>query len=121
MKWVLEKLGCLEVNALFIELVLRTTPVLKAPYRMAPKEMKEPKLQLHELMDKGFIRPSMSPWGPLVLFVKKNDDTIQMCIYYWELNRVTRKNKYFLPRIDDLFDHLQGQNIYLVGISLAED
>ena len=89
-----------------IELVPRTEPLSKAPYRMAPTELKELKMQLQELLDLGFIRPSHSPWGALVLFVKKKDGSMRMCIDYRELNKVTIKNKYPLPRIDDLFDQL---------------
>ena len=87
-----------------IELVPGAEPVSKAPYRMAPAELKELKAQLQELLDLGFIRPSYSPWGALVLFVKKKDGSMRMCIDYRELNILTIKNKYPLPRIDDLFD-----------------
>ena len=76
----------------------------KALYRMAPAELKELQIQLQELLEKGFIRPSPSPWGASVLFVNKKDGTFRMCIGYRELNKVTIKNKYPLPRIDDLFD-----------------
>ncbi|GKD53160.1 putative reverse transcriptase domain-containing protein [Tanacetum coccineum] len=75
--------------------------------------MKELPEQLQELSDKGFIRPSSSPWGAPVLFVKKKDSSFQMCIDYWELNKLTVKNRYPLPRIDDLFDQLQGSSVYL--------
>ncbi|XP_042451745.1 uncharacterized protein LOC122036457 [Zingiber officinale] len=95
-----------------IQLVPGTTPVSKAPYRLAPTEMKELKGQLQELLDKGFIRPSVSPWGAPVLFVRKKDGTMRLCIDYRELNRVTVKNKYPLPRIDDLFDQLQGATVF---------
>ena len=78
-------------------------PVARAPYRLAPAEMKEMMTQLQELLDKGFIRPSSSPWGASTLFVKKKDGSMRMCIDYCELNKVTVKNKYPLPRIDDLF------------------
>ena len=67
---------------------------------------------MQDLVDKGFIRPSVSPWGALVLFVKKNDGTMRLCIDYWQLNKVTIKNKYLLPRIDDLFDQLQGASVF---------
>ncbi|GKB51833.1 putative reverse transcriptase domain-containing protein [Tanacetum coccineum] len=87
-------------------------PVVRAPYRLAPSEMKELSEQLQELSDKGFIRPSSSPWGALVLFVKKKDGSFRMCIDYRELNKLTMKNRYPLPRIDDLFDQLQGSSIY---------
>ena len=75
---------------------------------MAPAELIELKAQLQELLSKGFIRPSASPWGASVLFVKKKDGSFRMCIDYRQLNKVTVKNKYPLPRIDDLFDQLQG-------------
>nr|GFC50969.1 putative reverse transcriptase domain-containing protein [Tanacetum cinerariifolium] len=87
-------------------------PVARAPYRLAPSEMKELLDQLHELSDKGFIIPSSSPWGAPVLFVKKKDGSFRMCIDYRELNKLTVKNRYPLPRIDDLFDQLQGLSIY---------
>ncbi|TYK27113.1 hypothetical protein E5676_scaffold478G00020 [Cucumis melo var. makuwa] len=95
-----------------IELELGTVPISRAPYRMAPAEMKELKVQLQELLDKGFIRPSMSPWGAPVLFVKKKDGLMRLCIDYRELNKVTIKNRYPLPRIDDLFDQLQGATVF---------
>ncbi|GKA21552.1 putative reverse transcriptase domain-containing protein [Tanacetum coccineum] len=87
-------------------------PVARAPYRLAPSEMKELSEQLQELSEKGFIRPSSPPWGALVLFVKKKDGSFRMCIDYHELNKLIVKNRYPLPRIDDLFDQLQGSNIY---------
>nr|GFB98085.1 putative reverse transcriptase domain-containing protein [Tanacetum cinerariifolium] len=120
----------------------RAAPVARAPYRLAPSEMKELLEQLKELFDKGFIGPSSSPWGALVLFVKKKDGSFRMCIDYsfirpssspwgapvlfvkkmdgsfrmcidyWELNKLTVKNRYPLPRIDDLFDQLQGSSVY---------
>ena len=71
---------------------------------MALTELKELQMQLQELLDKCFIRPSHSSWGALVLFVKKKDETLRMCIDYRELNKVTIKNKYHLPRIDDIFN-----------------
>ncbi len=79
---------------------------------MAPVELKELQLQLQELLEKGFIHPSHSPWGAPVLFVKKKDGMFRMCIDYWELNKVIIKNKYLLPRIDDLFDKLKGEAIF---------
>ncbi|GJZ60014.1 putative reverse transcriptase domain-containing protein [Tanacetum coccineum] len=85
---------------------------LPAPYRLAPSEMKELSEQLQELSDKGFIRPSSSPWGAPVLFVKKKDGSFQMCIDYRELNKLAVQNRYPLPRIDDLFDQLQGSSVY---------
>nr|GFB03316.1 putative reverse transcriptase domain-containing protein [Tanacetum cinerariifolium] len=87
-------------------------PVARTPYRLAPSEMKELAKQLQELSKKGFIRPSSSPWGAPVLFVKKKDGTFRMCINYRELNKLTVKNRYPLLRIDDLFDQLQGSSIY---------
>ncbi|GJZ29040.1 putative reverse transcriptase domain-containing protein [Tanacetum coccineum] len=95
-----------------IDLVPGAAPVARAPYRLAPSEMKELSDQLQELSDKGFIRPSSSPWGALVLFVKKKDGSFRMCIDYRELNTLTVKNPYPLPRIDDLFDQLQGSSVY---------
>ena len=95
-----------------IELEPNTTPISRAPYRMAPAELKELKVQLQELLDKGFIRPSVSPWGAPVLFVKKKDGSMRLCIDYRELNKVTVKNRYPLPRIDDLFDQLQGATVF---------
>ncbi|GKF22032.1 putative reverse transcriptase domain-containing protein, partial [Tanacetum coccineum] len=87
-------------------------PVARVPYRLAPSEMKELLEQLQELSDKGFIRPSSSPWGAPVLFVKKKDGSFRMCIDYHELNKLIVKNRYPLSRIDDLFDQLQGSSIY---------
>nr|GFB84599.1 putative reverse transcriptase domain-containing protein [Tanacetum cinerariifolium] len=95
-----------------IALVPGAAPVARAPYRLAPSEMKELAEQLKELSDKGFIRPSSSPWGAPVLFVKKKDRSFQMCIHYRELNKLSVKNRYSLPRIDDLFDQLQGSSVY---------
>ena len=79
---------------------------------MASAELKELKIQLQELLDLGFIRPSYSPWGAPVLFVKKKDGTLRMCIDYRELNKLTIKNKYLLPRINDLFDQLEGKTVF---------
>ena len=95
-----------------IELAPGTAPLSKAPYKMAPAELQELKKQLQELLDKGFIRPSHSPWGAPILFVKKKDGSLRMCIDYRELNKVTIKNKYPLPRIDDLFDQLKGASVF---------
>ncbi|GJW82243.1 putative reverse transcriptase domain-containing protein [Tanacetum coccineum] len=95
-----------------IDLIPGAAPVARAPYRLAPSKMKELSEQLKELSDKGFIRPSSSPWGAPVLFVKKKDGSFRMCIDYRELNKLTVKNRYPLPRIDDLFDQLQGSSIY---------
>ncbi|GJR66003.1 putative reverse transcriptase domain-containing protein [Tanacetum coccineum] len=95
-----------------IDLVPGAAPVARAPYRLAPAEMQELSTQLQELSDRGFIRPSSSPWGAPVLFVKKKDGSFRMCIDYRELNKLTVKNRYPLPRIDDLFDQLQGSRVY---------
>ncbi|KAL0540096.1 hypothetical protein IC582_024325 [Cucumis melo] len=95
-----------------IELEPGTASISRAPYRMAPAELKELKVQLQELLDKGFIRPSVSPWGAPLLFVKKKDGSMRLCIDYRELNKVTVKNRYPLPRIDDLFDQLQGATVF---------
>ncbi|XP_028772091.1 uncharacterized protein LOC114729274 [Neltuma alba] len=95
-----------------IDLVPGAGPISKAPYRMAPNEMAELKKQIEELLEKGFIRPSVSPWGAPVLFVKKKDGSFRSCIDYRELNKVTVRNKYPLPRIDDLLDQLAGSCIF---------
>nr|GEW93889.1 putative reverse transcriptase domain-containing protein [Tanacetum cinerariifolium] len=95
-----------------IDLVPGATPVAKSPYRLAPSEMQELSAQLQELQDKGFIRSSHSPWGAPVLFVKKKDGALRMCIDYRELNNLTIKNRYPLPRIEDLFDQLQGARYF---------
>jgi len=95
-----------------IELVPGVTPIHKAPYRMAPAELKELKEQLQDLLHKGFIRPNVSPWGAPVLFVKKKDGTMWMCIDYRQLNRVTMKNKYLLSRINNLFDQSKGASVF---------
>nr|GEW75125.1 putative reverse transcriptase domain-containing protein [Tanacetum cinerariifolium] len=94
-----------------IDLIPGAAPVARAPYRLAPSEMQELSNQLQELADRGFIHPSTSPWGAPVLFVKK-DGSFRMCIDYRELNKLTVKNRYPLPRIDDLFDQLQGSSVY---------
>ena len=88
------------------------TPHRMTPHRMTPVELQELKVQLQELLDKGFIRPSTSPWGTPVLFVRKKDKTLRLCIDYRQLNRVMIKNRYPLPRIDDLFDQLRGVRVY---------
>nr|GFB49450.1 putative reverse transcriptase domain-containing protein [Tanacetum cinerariifolium] len=95
-----------------IDLIPGAAPIARAPYRLAPSEMKELSEQLKELSDKGFIRTSSSPWGAPFLFVKKRDGSFRMCINYRELNKLTVKNRYPLPRIDDLFDQLQGSSVY---------
>ncbi|GJX18295.1 putative reverse transcriptase domain-containing protein [Tanacetum coccineum] len=95
-----------------IDLIPGATLVARAPYRLAPSKMQELSNQLQELADRGFIRPSTSPWGAPVLFVKKKDGSFKMSINYRELNKLTVKNRYPLPRIDDLFDQLQGLSVY---------
>ena len=97
---------------LSIEILLRTTAIYKEPYQMFPTELKNLKIQLQELLDKGFIRPSVFPWGAPVLFVKKKDGTPWMCIDYRQINKVTVKNKYSLPRIEDLFYQLKGVGVF---------
>nr|GEX11900.1 putative reverse transcriptase domain-containing protein [Tanacetum cinerariifolium] len=95
-----------------IDLIPRATPVARVPYQLAPLEMEELSNQLQELADRGFIHPSISSWGAPVLFVKKKNGSFRMCINYRELNKLTVKNSYPLPRIDDLFDQLQGSSVY---------
>jgi len=86
--------------------------VSRTPYKMSTLKLVEIKLQLKEMMDKGYIQPNMSPWGALVLFMKKKDGTLRLCIDYRKLNKVTIKNKYPLPQINDLFDQLGGASIF---------
>jgi hypothetical protein len=95
-----------------VELVPSTTPIFKRPYRMAANQLAELKEQLQELLDKGYICPSASPWGAPIIFVPK-EGTQRMCIDYRSLNEVTIKNKYPLPRIDDRFDQLKGACVFL--------
>ncbi|GJW93695.1 putative reverse transcriptase domain-containing protein, partial [Tanacetum coccineum] len=95
-----------------IDLVPRAATVACAPYRLAPSEMRELSIQQQELLEKGFIHPISSSWGAPVLFVKKKDGSFRMCIDYRELNKLTVKNRYPLPRIDDLFIQLQGSSVY---------
>ena len=95
-----------------IDLAPGTAPVSVAPYRFAQAELVELKHQLDELKDKGFVRPSSSPWGAPALFVKKKDGSLRMCIGYRQLNKVTVKNRYPMPRIDDLFDQLRGATCF---------
>jgi hypothetical protein len=90
----------------------RAAPVSKAPYRMSMPEMKELQLKLEELLKKGYIHPSVSPWRAPFLFVKKKDGMLRLCIDFRQLNKVTVKNKYPLPRIDDLFDQLKDAKIF---------
>ena len=106
-------LGCHRTEVEFsIELEPGTAPISRRSYRMAPRELAEMKKQLKELMDKGFIRPSSSPWGCMAIFVKKKDGTLRMCVDYRPLNAVTVKNKYPLPRIETLFDQLAGAKVF---------
>jgi hypothetical protein len=95
-----------------IELQPGTTPISKRPYWMPPAKLEELRKQLHELLDKGFIYPSTSPWGCPALFVKKKDESLRLCIDYRPLNAVTIKNKYPLPRIDVVFDQLVGAKVF---------
>ena len=95
-----------------IELHPGTSPISMTPHRMTPVELQELRVQLHKLLDKGFIRPSTSPWCAPVLFAKKKDKTLRLCIDYRQLNGVATKNRYPLPRIDDLFDQFRGARVY---------
>jgi hypothetical protein len=95
-----------------IELQPGTAPISKRPCRMPPAELAELKKQLQELLDKGFIRPSTSPWGCPALFVKKKDESLSLCVDYRPLNAVTIKSKYPLPHIDVLFDQLVGAKVF---------
>ena len=95
-----------------IDVLPDTKPISILPYRMAPTKLRELKEQLKDLLEKGFIRPSVSPWGAPVLYVCKKDGSLRMCIDYWQLNKVTIKNKYSFPRIANLFDSLQGARCF---------
>ena len=95
-----------------IDLISGSVPISQVPYRMAPLELKELKVQLQDLVDRGFIRSSASPWRAPVLFVKKNDGSLRLYVDSRQLNKVTIKNKYPLPRIDDLFNQLQGASVF---------
>jgi hypothetical protein len=95
-----------------IELQPGTAPISKAPYKMSREELAELKIQLKDLLDKGFIRPSSSPWGWPTLFVSKKDKSLRLCVDYRPLNAVTVKNKYPLPHIDILFDQLAGAQVF---------
>ena len=93
-------------------MIPRAGPISIAPYRISPLELVGFKKQIEELLEKKFIRPSASPWGALVLLMKKKDGSMRLCIDYRQLNKVTIKNKYPLPRIDDLLDQLRGASIF---------
>jgi hypothetical protein len=95
-----------------IELKPGTALIFKTPFRMTTPELAELKEHIKELLEKGFIRPSSSPWGATVIFVPKKDGTQRLCVDYRALNQVTIKNKYLLPRIDDLFDQLRGACVF---------
>jgi hypothetical protein len=95
-----------------IDLLSGSTPISKAPYRMRLPELTELKIQLQELLDKKYIRPSVSPWGAPVLFVKRKHGTLRLCIDYRQLNKRTIKNRYPLPSINDLFDQVGGAKIF---------
>jgi hypothetical protein len=95
-----------------INLIHGAAPVSRTPYKMSTPELKDLQMKLEEIMKKGYIRPSVSPWGAPVVFVKKKDGTLRLCIDFKQLNKVTVKNKYPLPRIDDLFDQLKDAKIF---------
>ena len=96
-----------------IDLLSDKSPISIPPYRMAPAELKDLRVQLKDLLDKGFIRPSISPWSALVLFVKKKDGSLKMCIDYRKLNKVPIKNKYHISWIEDLLINSKGQATFL--------
>jgi hypothetical protein len=95
-----------------VELLPKTAPISKRAYRMDVKDLIELKQQIEELLEKGFIRPNSSPWGAPILFVNKKDGSRRMCVNYRNLNEVTIKNKYLLPRIEDLFDQMRGAKVF---------
>ena len=103
--------GCLSLQR-YLGYHLRQQLIGRLSLYQAPRETAELKVQLQELLEKVYIRPSMSPWGETVLFVKKKDGTYRLCVNYRELNRATVKNKYPLPRIDDVFDQLRGASVF---------
>nr|GFA49683.1 putative reverse transcriptase domain-containing protein [Tanacetum cinerariifolium] len=112
MDWLIEYHAVIVCDEKIVRVPFGAALIARAPYRLAPAEMKELANQLQELSDKESIRPSSSPWGASVLFVKKKDGSFRMCIDYRELNKLTMMNRYPLPRIDDLFDQLQGSSVY---------
>jgi hypothetical protein len=95
-----------------IDLKPGTEPIARTPYRMSTPELQELKMQLKELLDLGLIRPSVSPWGAPVIFIRKKDGSWRLCIDYRQLNKATIKNQYPLPRIDDLFDQMKGATVF---------
>jgi hypothetical protein len=95
-----------------INMMTGETPVSKTPYMMSKLELRELQIHLEELLNKGYICPSVSTWGAPVLFVNKNDGTLRLCIHFRQLNKVTMKNKYHFPRIDDLFDQLKDVEVF---------
>jgi hypothetical protein len=101
-----------------IELQPGTAPISRRPYKMTPKELAELKVQLNELLDKGYIHPNSSPWGCPALFVKKKDQSLRLCVDYRPLNAVTVKNTYPLPRINILFEQLTGERVFPLSISI---
>ncbi|GKF16356.1 hypothetical protein Tco_0061274, partial [Tanacetum coccineum] len=112
MDWFIKYQAIIEIKDKSKEKRLEDVPIVKDFLDVFPKDMPELLEQLKELSDKVFIRPSSSPWGAPVLFVKKKDGLFRMCIDYRELNKLTVKNRYPLSRIDDLFDQLQGSSVY---------
>ena len=101
-----------EFPDIFLDELPGTAPISKRPYRMPPNELAELKIQLQELLDKGLIQPSSSPWGCPALFVKKKDKSLRMCVDYRPLNAMTIKNKYPLPHIDILFNQLAKAKVF---------
>jgi hypothetical protein len=95
-----------------IDLKPGNEPIARTPYRMSTPELQELKMQLKELMDLGLIRPSVSPWGAPVIFIRKKDGSWRICIDYHQLNKAMIKNQYPLPRIDDLFDQMKGATVF---------
>ena len=102
-----------EYPGMFLNDILEMGPILVAPYRMSPLELAELKKKLEELLKKGFIKPSASPWGAPVLLVKKKIRGMRLCVDYRQLNKVIIKNMYPLPRIDDLMDQFRGATVFL--------
>jgi len=95
-----------------IELIPRATPASKAPYRMSTPDLVELRLQLKEILENGYIRPSVSPWGTPILFLKNKDGTLRLCIDYMQLNKVTIKNRYPLSRDDHMLDQVKGEMVF---------